>query len=76
MKIEFFNRVSQIDWSFVKCEMMDAGARFDEFITQISDAYLKSFPERTNKVKPGKPHKANWFTNDLRYKREHYRFLC
>ena len=74
-KIEFFDRVSQIDWSFVDCETVNAEGKFDVFMTRITDAYNNAFPEKSYRVQPEKPHEAGWFNNDLKNKREHLRFL-
>lgn len=73
--LNFFNRVSDIDWSFLNEDGMNVDEKCCYFMNELEEAYLVSFPIKNYKVRSDHGQKISWFTEELWQMREQLHFL-
>lgn len=71
----FHTVLDSVEWAFVQTNDVNVDQKFEMFMGILEGAYLKSFPEKTYRVRSDHSNNINWFNDDLRNMREHLRFL-
>nr|CAI5846074.1 unnamed protein product [Callosobruchus analis] len=73
--LKFYNLIEDSSFDFVDNNNLSVTEKFNKFLTLLQNSYIEAFPFKTYKVRSDEPGSNSWFNEDLKYMRNHLKFL-
>nr|CAI5825267.1 unnamed protein product [Callosobruchus analis] len=73
--LKFYNLIEYSSFDFVDNNNLTVTEKFNKFVTLLQNSYIEAFPLKTYKVRSDEPGNNSWFNEDLKYMRNHLKFL-